>query len=160
MHTPLRSTILALFTTLLVVGCSHEPTSRAALESDFKSEYGFSPSAQITTLRCKIVVVGDTWSKWMLFTYDEPTVTQITSAGFTKATPAELNNPWGSNWAQDLFPSQPNPNAPEWFHSPDRGIKVPLVYYKLGHPNDYAGYKVIWIDETNKTVYAASAAWH
>jgi len=158
MRISLRFLISGLWVGILLAGCSHEPTNRADLEDDFKAEYGFPPSSKITELHSKIVTVGDTWSKWMVFTYDAATVAQITSAGFTNATAEQIKNPWGALWSQDLASSQPNPNAPKWFQLP--GGRQVRIYYKLGHPNDYAGYRYIWIDETNKTVYAKSAAWH
>jgi hypothetical protein len=158
MRTLLQFLISPLCVAMLLVGCSHEPTSRSDLEGEFQAEYGFPPTSNVTEIRCKIVTVGDTWSKWMLFTYDEATVKRITSAGFSNATAEGIKNPSRAIWSQDFEAANPNPNAPEWFRLP--GDRTVRIYYKLGHPKDYAGYRYIWIDDTNKTVYAKNAAWH
>ncbi len=143
---------------IVIWSCSSEPFTRRGLENEFQVEYGFPPPPQITSLRCKTVVVGDSWSKWMLFTYDKTTVDKIISLGFTNATAKDLKEPWSALWSRDLTASTPNPNAPKWFQLPgDRPVQV---FYKLGHPNDYAGYRYIWIDDIKKIVYAKNAAWH
>ena len=143
---------------MLLVGCSREPTGRGELDQEFQAEYGFPPPSGVAELRCRVVRVGDTWSKWMLFTYDQATVERIVSVGFTNAMAEDLKRPWEALWSQDLTASQQNPNAPKWFRLP--GDRPARIYYKLGHPNDVAGYSYIWIDDTNKTVFAKSAAWH
>jgi hypothetical protein len=139
------------------MGCAREPKNRTELEQEFQAEYGFVPPAKISDLRCREVSVGDTWSKWILFTYDEETVQRIISAGFTNASP-ELQKRWGTVWSQDLFGSRRNPNAPKWW--PDPPTPPIRVYYKIGDPRDFAGFKYVWIDERSKVVYAKSAAWH
>jgi hypothetical protein len=145
---------------IVFAGCagSSEPTSRKKLVREFQAEFGFPPSNQITELRCKIVWVGDTWNKWMLFTLDEATVQAIIGAGFVLADSASLERPWEKLWTQDLTREAPNPNAPKWWQIP--GAKKVRVYYREGHPKDLAGYKYLWIDGDTKTVYAKSSAWH
>ena len=145
---------------VVLAGCagSSEPTSRKKLEREFQAEFGFPPSNQITELRCKIVWVGDTWSKWMLFTLDEATVQGIVGAGFVLADSASLVRPREKLWTLDLTDKRPNPNAPKWWQLP--GIKKVRVYYKEGHPKDFEGYRYLWIDGDTKTVYAKSSAWH
>lgn len=157
---PILVVVPPLFVLLILAGCagSQEPTSRSDLEREFQAEFGFSPPSKLTEMRCKIVWVGDTWAKWMLFTYDEETIDRIASTGFSKTGTKELGGGWEAIWSRDLMASQPNPNAPKWFRLPSQ---TPAhVYYKEGHPRDSSGYSYIWIDDTNKTVYAKSSAWH
>jgi len=148
--------LVALFG-ILLCGCagSSEPTKRSDLEREFQDEFGFAPSQQVVELRCRSVWIGDTWSKWMLFTGDDSTVQAIIGKGFALADPDTLTR-GGKIWARDIMTG--NPNAPEWWRSPSSG-KV-RVYYKEGHPADHAGYRCFWIDDDSKRVYAKFAAWH
>ena len=140
---------------LLLAGCSgsHEATSRQELEREFQTEFGFSPSTNIE-LRCKIVQVGDTWGKWMRFTYDSSTIQRIIGAGFTNASSTELNNP-SQLWSQEL--NEHNPNAPGWWQTPSNSLV--RVYYKQGNQRDNPWFTYLWVDDINKAVYVKFAAW-
>jgi hypothetical protein len=148
-----------LFVTLscimLLCGCcgSSEPKKRSELEREFQAEFGFGPPSAVRELRCKIVRVGDTWGKWLLFTHDESTHQRIVTNGFTAA---DALNSSDTLWHQDL--TSQNPNAPDWWSTP--GANQVRIYYKEGHPKDFAGFIYLWIDDTNKRVYANSSAWH
>ncbi len=152
--------MLASLCGFLLSGCagSSEPTTRGELEREFQAEFGFKPPKEVAELRCRIVWVGDTWTKWMLFTLDEGAMQRIIGNGFTLADPASLARPWEKLWTQDLTREKPNPNEPVWWRVP--GAKQVRVYHKEGHPRDYSGYRYMWVDGERKVVYAECAAWH
>lgn len=134
----------------------YEPTSRRALEKEFYSEFGFNPSADIKEIHCRIVTIGDTWSKWIVFTYNKNTVVEVLNEGFTEATSQQLNSSTWPVWRSDL--SEHNPNEPQWWRLPS--INRVAVYYKEGSPRDFAGFTYLWVDESAHLVYVKSAAWH
>ena len=149
---------VALWCIMFISGCgaSSEPKKRGALDREFLAEFGFQPPPTIQDLRCKVVRVGDTWGKWLLFTLDEATLQRVISNGFTAASPDAQRNSSAALWSQDLV--RTNPNAPSWWRSP--GTNQVRVYYRESHPRDFAGFTYFWVDENNRTVYAESAAWH
>src|SRR5712691_1335386 len=137
---------VALWCIMFVAGCggTSEPKRRSELEREFQAEFGFEPPSTVQELRCKIVRVGDTWGKWMLFTLDEVTLQRIVTNGFT--TSGALKSSSGALWHQDL--TGQNPNAPDWWSAPS--VNEVRIYYKEGHPKDFAGFIYLWIDDTNK----------
>ena len=147
---------VALCCIIFVSGCggSSEPTKRSELEREFEAEFGFEPPSRVQELRCKIVRVGDTWGKWMLFTLDEVTLQRVVTNGFTETSPHDSLS--SELWYRDL--TSQNPNAPNWWRLPSANRVQ--IYYKEGDPRDVAGYKFLWIDDTNRKVYAKSSAWH
>jgi hypothetical protein len=150
--------VVGLSSLLLFAGCSgsSEPTSRTDLEREFQAEFGIAPSSSVTQIQCKIVRVGDAWSKWMLFTLDEATLQRIVGSGFNAASAEQLKYPWGSHWQQDL--NKQNPNAPSWWRSP--GANQVRVYYREPNRKDFGGSSMfIWVDENAKTVFSNSSAW-
>jgi hypothetical protein len=141
---------------VFISGCggSSEPKTRSELDREFQAEFGFQPPPAIQELRCKVVRVGDTWGKWLLFTLDEGTLQRIVTNGFTTAD--AMNSSSVALWYRDL--TGQNPNAPNWWSI--SGSNQARVYYKEKHPNDSAGFTYLCIDDTNKRVYAKSSAWH
>ena len=90
-------TCIAAIVVLSLTGCSgsKEPTSRADLESAFEEEFGFIPSSTVTELRCKTVKVGDTWAKWLEFTYEKTAWQKILGLGFDVAELRDIEKlPW------------------------------------------------------------------
>lgn len=147
-----------LLTALLVLaGCSgsHESTSRAELEDAFKDNFGFSADSKIATIRCKTVLVGDSWGQWMVFTYDKPTLERI-AGHFTFASPKLVSESAGTLWGGDLVNA--NPNAPSWwriYSSEQSGD----VYFHVGDEEGRPSYRYLWIDRTHGLVYSKRSTW-
>jgi hypothetical protein len=152
----------SLFLLVLVVGalmsaCSgSEPTSRADQERAFRAEMGLSPGSEIKTIRVKSISIGDTWAQWMCFSLDEPTLSNIVSKGWSYAPNWSEKTAGGGLWSQTL--REENPNAPTWWKLPP---DMPtMVYYQTNHPADFAGFRVLWVDSSNRLVFTESDAWH
>jgi len=129
----------------------YEPTDRATLEQEFRSEFGFTPPAAVTDIRSRITVVGDTWTKWMAFTLDEDTLQRIVRQGFSESNPG-LHG--GGSWV----------NAPAWWKPPalnaGPGGLTPRIFHKEGHRKDFGGSAFfLWVDEKGRRVYSQSTAW-
>jgi len=127
------------------------------LESEFRQEFGFLPSTNVVGLRCKIVRVGDTLSKWFSFSYDAATLQRLTNHNFFAATPEDLRR-WGeARWSQD-YVFEKNPNAPPWWVKPRHPESVPVFFKEHQVNAPRSGYVYFWIDSPSSRVYGRSLA--
>jgi hypothetical protein len=142
---------------LIGSGCAwqSELTDRGDLEQAFAEEYHFTPPASVTDMRCKIVNIGDSWSKWMSFTCERATFDRIVADGFAHATGSETTR--GGMWSAAL--TDKGPNVPAWWRNPTDPERI-VAYFKTAHPNDLSGCMTVWWDEASNTVFCKSAAWH
>jgi hypothetical protein len=154
-----RIHVLGFCGLLLLGGCvgSYDPTSREDLESDFRSEFGIPAPPQIADIKCRIVRVGDSWAKWMLFSLDETTLRSIiTNGGFKQASSIELDGPSQEFWSKDL--TRENPNSPKWWRMP--GTNRARIYYRQPNRKDFhVSWMSFWVDDNARVVYSASGAF-
>ena len=151
---PVSRVLIVLF----LSGCgAREPKSRVELESEFRQEFGFLPSTNVVELRCKIVLVGDTLSKWFLFRCDAATLQTLTNQNFMAATREDLRR-WGeASWSQD-YVNEKNPNAPPWWHKPQQPENAPVFFREHHDRVSPGGYVYFWLDAPNSRVYGRSLA--
>lgn len=161
-HLPRRRWLVCVLVLVLfnLAGCSgsREPTSRADLELAFKEEFGFVPPPTVIELRCKTVKVGDSWAKWLAFTYEEATWQKILSLGFDVAESRDFEK---LPWPDDRLAK--NPNAPTWWSQSPRASAQRLYYldrlYKAGVTPNHSSYSYLWVDEKTHTVYWHRSIW-
>lgn len=133
-----------------------DTTNRRRLETQFQDEFGFPPPSTTSTLRGRTVTVGDSWTRWLQFTLDETILRRLLTNGFAQTNSDVLRSPWAELWTQDLV--RQSPNEPKWWRLP--GNQPVRIFYRKGHARDYAGFTFVWVDNTNRTAYAQSSAWH
>jgi hypothetical protein len=151
--------LLTLIALALAGGCtsSDEPTARADLERAFQEEFGFRPPAAVSIVRSRTVRIGDTWGRWLCFTYEPSTLQRITNAGFVVPEPRELAAPETQLWSQDLFSH--NPNEPTWWRTPAADRSDPVRYKEGQMSNYHRSFTYLWLSNSNKTVYVRTVAW-
>lgn len=150
-------------TAIFLNGCagSSEPTQRAELENGFSDEFGFKPDTNIAEIKCKVVQVGDTWSRWMRFTYDSNTVVKIIANGFKPVTDELLKDNVHSLWEAAI--DKPSPNAPAWWKKPTQVVGV--TYFKENPfrenspSNSMPSFCFFWIDKSQGEIYSESHIW-
>jgi hypothetical protein len=152
---------LAILAVILLAGALYsctpsDTTNRRKLETQFQDELGFPPPLSTSTLRGRTVTVGDSWTRWLQFTLDEISSRRLLTNGFAQTNSDVLRIPWSELWTQDLV--RHSPNAPRWWRLP--GSQQVRIFYRKGHARDYAGFTFVWVDDTNRTAYAQSSAWH
>jgi hypothetical protein len=134
-----------------------DTTNRRKLETQFQDEFGFSPPSATATLRGRTVTVGDSWTRWLQFRLDEASLRRLLTNGFSQTNSDVLTTPpWAELWTQNLVSH--GPNEPKWWRLPAN--QQVRIFYRKGHARDYAGFTFVWVDDTNRTAYAQSSAWH
>lgn len=149
-------------TALILGGCasSCEPTRRSTLEKEFAGEFGFKPSTNLTEIKCRTVQVGDSWPRWMRFTYESNTFEKIIALGFIPVTDEMLKDNVITVWERDLN-DQPSPNAPSWWKKP--ADLVGTVFIKdnpyIEGSNTIPSYRCVWVDKTQGMIYSEGHIW-
>jgi hypothetical protein len=141
-----------------LLGCAgSESHQRKELEAQFRDEFGFTPPTFVSNIQCKVVRVGDTWGKWLAFSYEASTFKTITNQSFNSLNPATSSDLGRFIWSADLL--NQNPNRPEWWEGPSLEGKD-TIYYKEGDVRNFnRSYTFLWLNSSNKTVYVRAAAW-
>jgi hypothetical protein len=145
----------------ILSGCagSSEPTRRADLEREFSEEFGFKPGTNTVEIKCRLVQVGDSWSRWMQFTYDSNTLANIVSSGFNPVMDEQLKDNVYT-LSEMAITGEPSPNAPKWWRKP---LRVAGTTYFKENPyspsNSMPSFCFIWVDQTQGVIYAESHTW-
>ena len=142
-----------------LLGCAGpaEPQKRSDLEEKFRDEFGFAPTASVSNIQCKVVQVRNTWGKWLAFNYEPPTFQRITNQSFNLLNAKSSSDLGRLIWASDFLSL--NPNEPPWWRRALLGERT-IIYYKEGDVKNFnRSYTVLWLNSSNQTVYARSAAW-
>jgi hypothetical protein len=139
-------------------GCSgsSEPTSRSVLEKEFQSEFGFSPGASVPVIKSRTVRVGDSWNRWMKFTYSSNTFQKVMASGFKVVTDEIANDGHYTLWKQAI--DRPSLNAPTWWKTPKKLSGI--VFFRENFRTDFpARFAYVWADEAEGVIYSHSSAW-
>jgi hypothetical protein len=146
---------------LFLTGCasSCDVTGERALETEFSIEFGCKPGFHASEIKCKRVTVGDTFSRWMRFTNDLSTLTNILKAsGFKPVTDELLKDGVYTVWEQNI--ETPSPNAPSWWKRPTQMVGKAYIRDNPYSPsNSVPNFCFIWIDDAGGLIYSESCAW-
>jgi len=147
---------------MLCAGCGGvwEPDSISALGKQFQSAFGIQPPADVSEMKCRIVNVGDSSSRWFSFKCSKATFDRLVNQGFDVVERKILDAPWtGSKGPIDLIePYQRNVNAPTWWPEV-RNVQFEQFFYSLNKRKGENGYFFLVLDKTNNKVYAHSSVW-
>lgn len=138
----------------LLLGCSHQPTTRAEMEQEFSANFGFPPDSGVHDYRCSVTSVGDSLATWFSFACSENTFERLHATGFQTNHPGDLLNPMPV-WRRDI--DSPNPNAPAWWPGAPSSA---MLFWKEWHSSDGAGhYLYFWREAATGRVNCRCADW-
>lgn len=146
-----------LWAIILSTGCVRvdEPTERAKLDENFKEEFGFFPSVEVTDIKCKTLRVGDTWRTWLSFSYHQATWDRITRFRFATLDVSGTNI---SRWPSERL----NKNAPEWWPVVAEAAVARLLYIDApagSNGSTSSAYSYLWFNAETKTIYWHRTVW-
>jgi len=130
----------------------------------FKQEFGLDPSEKLGKIYVKMVSVGDTASRWMMFNYDSNCLDKIFSLeGWTKNDSLFFHE---KNYNEIDFLTKSlygnNPNPPEWWlkEIPDKDA---VFYFRdqsiSKELSEWEYHLIVVIDHSKNTVYTRSCIW-
>lgn len=148
--------LLACFILVSACGRSYQkdfPDKRSATGA-FQDEFGFTPSAQVSQLRARVLQQGDAFARWIEFCYDRETIDRILSQDWVRADRVRLDS--GAVWSNEF--KNINPNAPAWW--PKDGMEDQLIYYtEKPHASGAQHYAYLVINVSSGVVFCKSCIW-
>lgn len=159
MHLKSLFVVLIFFLAISITGCSdtftEEFPDKAKASAAFQDEFGMNVPPEISEIRGKVLQNGDTFARWLEFSYVKTAIDKILADGWATANSEALNS--GSVWSEAL--KSKNINAPTWWPKDPISDGV-MIYYKEqrleGGQRRYA-YMLIY-DHMGK-VYSKGCIW-
>ncbi len=154
-----KSTLLAMFV-IGLCGCNQSSSNgnyddTKAASPAFVDEFGFAPPSKITNIKAKVIQQGDTFARWLKFTYDKALIDRILSKDWEIADQNKLES--GSVWSQAV--TTDSPNQPAWWPNEASRMALPIFYVDKPHESGAQHYSIIIIDAVSGEIYCKSCIW-